>query len=313
MNRRQFVSRVSAGAAAAWAAGAARPAVAAPEGRLTVRFVGMMGFIERQDRSFLVATPGANALHHMAHTPFLMARAGSPIAAALGLSPMPGVIPAAFDTELATSRPADFVYRLLDNTALDIVSGTGPDVTNEATHLGQMFDIAPGKRLRGNIEKWALATVSLRGGRLVNSSAHPDAGKTWHFGAHKQPLTDSVNFHDAGAAATSIRLTSAAEARSYTAPAGRTTELWVFSAGVPASSIGEPTMLEHSAVLFDYMVDAAPIVATCPEATGRQVSPSEMPYTRPTSAGAGLVAGGGGFPGMTELCWMGGFLVGRPK
>ena len=46
MNRRQFVSRVSVGTAAAWAASVASSAGAAPSGRLNVRFVGMMGFIE---------------------------------------------------------------------------------------------------------------------------------------------------------------------------------------------------------------------------------------------------------------------------
>ena len=117
MNRRQFVSRVSLGTAAACTT-FARPSLAAPStGQVTLRFVGMMGFIERQDRSFLVATPGQH--HHMTHVPFLMARAGSRIAKALQFAPVPGVIPEAFDTTLIGTRPEDFVFRSLNNTSLD--------------------------------------------------------------------------------------------------------------------------------------------------------------------------------------------------
>lgn len=311
MNRRQFVSRVSVGTAAAWAASVASSAGAAPSGRLNVRFVGMMGFIERQDRSFLVATPGQHALHHMVHTPFLMARAGAPIAKALGLSPAPGVVPAAFDTELIDSSADQFVFRSLDNAAIDIVSGSAEAVANGATELAQMNRIAPGKRLRGNIEKWALATVSLRGGALENSSAHPDAGKVWQFGSYSQRLTDAVNFHNAQGESTTIRLTSAVEARSFTVRPGETVELWVFSAAVPGTGIEEPTQLEHSTVLFDYLVDATPVVAQCPDATGRAVPPTEMPFVRPSSASAGIIAEAGRFPGVSELCWMGSFLFGK--
>ncbi|MFM8535638.1 MAG: hypothetical protein ACKOEC_18965 [Acidimicrobiia bacterium] len=68
----------------------------------------MMTFLERSDRSFLVATPGQHGLHHMTHVPFLMARVNSPVAQALGLSAAHGVIPAAFDSQLVGSNPADF-------------------------------------------------------------------------------------------------------------------------------------------------------------------------------------------------------------
>ena len=40
------------------------------------------------------------------------------------------------------------------------------------------------------------------------------------------------------------------------APAGEPAELWVISAAYPGEAQGEPTMLEHSEVLFDYFVDA---------------------------------------------------------
>ena len=85
MNRRDFVSRVTLGGAAVACTGLAKTASAATTGRVNVRFLGMMTFVERTDRSFLVATPGQHALHHMTHVPFLMARKGSAVANALGL------------------------------------------------------------------------------------------------------------------------------------------------------------------------------------------------------------------------------------
>src|SRR5215207_4878765 len=110
MNRRNFVSRVALGGVAAACTGLTSPAEAG-SARLTVRFIGMMTFVERQDKSFLAATPGHHTFHHMTHTPFLMARAGSPIARALGMIPVAGVVPEAFDTTLIGTDPAAFVYR----------------------------------------------------------------------------------------------------------------------------------------------------------------------------------------------------------
>ena len=311
MNRRQFVSRVSLGAAAACTL-APSSLAAAPSGQVNVRFVGMMTFLERADRSFLVATPGHHAFHHMTHTPFLMARKGSAVARSLGMIAVPGVIPAAFDTSLIGSNPSEFVFLNLDNTALDIESGSETTVTNEAHEMAILNEIAPGKRVRGNVEKWASATVSLRGGRIEDSSGHPDAGKLWAFGSYKQRLTDAVNFKNTAGSATTIRLTSAADARSFTAPAGESTELWVFSAAEPNGGI-EPTQLEHSEVLFDYLVDATPIVATCPEATGRKVPDTELPFVIGTSASMGIVASRTMSPPLSEFCFIAALLLGTTK
>ncbi len=312
MNRRAFVSRVSLGGVAVACTGFGRPAQAATANQVNVRFVGMMTFIERADRSFLVATPGQHAMHHMMHTPFLMARAGSPIAKAFGMTPAAGVIPAAFDTALIGTNPAGFVYRSLANTALDVVSGTTDAVANHADEMALMNRIAPNKRVRGNVEKWASSTVSLRGGSIGNSEGHPDAHKVWAFGAYKQRLTDAVNYTNGGAA-TTIRLTSATEAATFTAAAGEATELWVFSAAQPGESVGEPTMLEHSEVLFDYLVDATPVVATCPEATGRIAPATELPFVHPTSASNGIIASSASMPPWSEICFVAAILLGGGK
>ena len=312
MNRRQFVSRVSLGAAAACTL-APSSLAAAPSGQVNVRFVGMMTFLERADRSFLVATPGHHALHHMTHTPFLMARKGSAIAQALGMSAVPGVVPAAFDTRLVGTRADDFVFLNLDNGSLDFVSGISEAVVNVATEMALLNNIAPGKRVRGNVEKWASSTISLRGGLIKNASGHPDAGKVWAFGAYKQQLTDAVDFVNPEKSATTIRFTSAVEARSFTASAGETTDLWVFSAAQPGEGIGEPTMLEHSEVLFDYLVDATPIVATCPEATGRMVPPTEFPFVKATSASNGIIASEAAMPPLSEFCFVAALLLGKTK
>lgn len=307
MNRRAFVSRVTLGGVAAACTGFGRPAQAAPANQVNVRFVGMMTFVERADRSFLVATPGQHALHHMMHAPFLMARAGSPIAKAFGMKPAAGVVPAAFDTALIGTNPSEFVYRNLANTSLDITSGASDAVTNHADEMALMNRIAPSKRVRGNIEKWASSTVSLRGGRIENSEGHPDAHKVWTFGDYKQRLTDAVNYFGDGA--TTIRLTSATDAVTFTGAAGGNNELWVISAAMPGESVGEPTMLEHSEVLFDYLVDATPVVATCPDATGRIAPATELPFAPPTSASNGIIASSGTVPPWMEICFVAAILM----
>lgn len=308
MNRRQFVSRVSLGAAACTIA---RPSLAAPSsGQVTLRFVGMMGFIERQDHSFLVATPGQH--HHMTHVPFLMARAGSSIAKALNFVPVAGVIPESFDNALVGTRPEAFVFRSLSNTSLDVVSGTREGVTNEATQLAQMDRIAPGKRVRGNVEKWATSTVSLRGGRLENSAAHPDAGRVWTFGDYTQRLTDAVNYQSEAGASTTIRLTSARDAQTHVIRDGEQEDLWIFSAAALEARNGSPTRIEHSDLVFEYLVDAKTVVAECLSATGRTVPPTEVPFVGATSASTGIIASSAAPPD-SWLCWMALFGIGSVK
>jgi len=311
MNRRDFVSRVTLGAAAACTA-LPRSSEASPiSGQLRMRFVGMMAFVERSDRSFLVATPGQLlAAHHMTHVPFLMAKAGSPIAKALGLVPVRGVVPAAFDTEFVGTNPGEYVYRNLSNTSIEVIAGTTDAVSNEATEMAQLQKIAPGKRVRGNIERWASTTVSLRGGQLENSAGHPDAHKVWSFGNYRQKLTDAVNFTNVGTA-TTIRLTSGTDSRSYTIAAGETCDLTMVSAAAPTERMNDPMRLVHSAVVFEYLVDAAPVIAECDEATGREVPMTELPYVTPTSASAGLIAGGNMFPPLTDFCYVTALLLGK--
>ena len=246
----------------------------------------------------------------MVHVPFLMARANSPAAKALGMSAVNGVVPAAFDTQLIGTSPGDFVFRNLENTAIEIISGSTDAVINNATEMAQLNKIAPGKRVRGNVEKWASTTISLRGGQLENSSGHPDAGRTWSFGSYKQTLTDAVNYQNSAGAATSIRLTSASDARTFTMDGSETVDLWIVSAAVPDARDGNPTRLIHSELLFEYLVDAPPILAECPDATGREVPATELPYTKPTSASIGGVAGGAAFPPLTELCYIAAILLG---
>jgi hypothetical protein len=309
MNRRAFVSRVALGAAAACTT-VAKPAFAAPSGRLNVRFLGMMAFVERADRSFLVATPGQHGTHHMVHVPFLMARANSPVAKALGMTAVRGVIPAAFDTQLIGSSPSDFAFRNLENTAIEIVSGESDEVINNASQMAQLNRIAPGKRVRGNVEKWASTTVSLRGGRVENSSGHPDAGKVWKFGSYKQTLTDAVNYQNAHGAGAAIRLTSATDARTFNVGAGEAADLWVVSAAVPEARDYNPTRLVHSELLFDYLVDASAVLAECADATGREVPATELPFAKPTSASLGGVATTAMFPPLSELCYIACILLG---
>jgi hypothetical protein len=238
-----------------------------------------------------------------------MARANTAIAKALGMTPAPRVEPGAFDTELIGTRPAEFVYRNLVNTSLDIVSGTRDAVTNHASHMAHLHEIARGKRVRGNLEKWATNTVSLRGGRIENSAAHPDAGKTWRFGAYQQQLTDAVNYFNTEGD-TSIRLTSATEASSFEVGSGEKAEVWLISATVPESRDGNPNRLIHSELVFEYLVDAKPVLAECDEATGREVPATELPFTKPTNAGLRSASTAAAFPPLTELCYIADILLG---
>jgi hypothetical protein len=311
MNRRDFVSRVALGTAAACTVFPSRPEATAASGQLKMRFVGMMAFIERNDHSFLVATPGQVATHHMTHVPFLMAKAGSPIAKALGLIPAKGVVPSAFDTELEGTNPAEYVYRNLSNTSIEVISGHTDAVSNEATEMAQLQEIAPGKRVRGNIERWATTTICLRGGRLENSAGHPDAHKVWSFGDYRQRLTDAVNFTNANREGTTVRLTSGTDVRTYTVAPGEDCSITMVSAAAHTDRMNDPMKLIHSEVVFEYLVDAKPVLAECAEATGREVPESEIPFVRPTSASTGLIAGGSMFPPATDFCFITAILLGK--
>jgi hypothetical protein len=310
MNRRNFVSRVVLGGAAAACTHFGGSAYAAPSsGSFKFRFIGLMGFVERQDRSFLVATPGQSH-HHTTHVPFLMARKGSTLANALGMVAVRGVVPAAFDTELEGTQPAEFVYRSLANTTIEVISGATDRVVNEANQMAHLKSIAPGKRLRGNLEKWASSTISLRGGRIENSSAHPDAGKMWAFGGHRQLLTDAVNYRNLPGASTTLRLTSGTEVQSVTIDASQASELWMISSAAMSARMNDPMMLVHSELLFEFLVDATPVLATCPTATGRDVPATEIPFVSPTSASMGITASTAEMPPFTDLCFVCDILLG---
>jgi hypothetical protein len=77
------------------------------------------------------------------------------------------------------------------------------------------------------------------------------------------------------------------------------------------ASVGEPTMLEHSEVLFDYLVDAAPVVATCPDATGRLAPETELPFATATSASNGIIASAAAAPPWSEICFFACVLLGN--
>jgi hypothetical protein len=300
VERRAFVGRVTLGAVGLCTSTASQSA-AAPAGGLNLHFVGMMAFVGRSDGSYLVATPGPHAHTGLLHRPFLMARRGSRAAAALGMRPAIGVNPSAFDMRLSNERPGDFVYRCLENTSLDIVSGSQAEVTSASTQMAQMAKIAPGKRVRGDIERWSPTTVSLRGGRLADSAAHPDAGKLWSFGQFRQRLTDAVDF--TGSPETVVRLTTGSEARTLEASRKEAADLWLVSAALPREGSNNPRVLEHSHVVFDYLVGAQPIIAECPEATGREVPETELPCVHPSNASLGFTATETRFPPWTDLCY----------
>jgi hypothetical protein len=273
VNRRHFVGQVVLGSAVA---SFARPRLdAQTTGGLRIKFVGMMGYITRSDQSLLIALPGEHKMGHFSHVPFLMARTGSRIAKALGLTPMPGVVAGAFDIELADTQADAFVFRCLDGCDLEVRAQSGETgVQNRATYIAQMQAIRPGKRLRHNLRRWAQSTITVQGGTLVNSAAHPDAGKVWSFGNYQQRLTDATLY---GCSAGTVRLDSGARVSSFTSVGSAADELWVVSAAAPRTDAPNPKRLEHGQLLFEYFADAESITPTCDEAQGRITLATDMP------------------------------------
>ena len=56
--------------------------------------------------------------------------------------------------------------------------------------------------------------------------------------------------------------------------------------------------------LSQFLVDAKPVLAECANATGREVPPTLLPFTKPTSASAGLIASEATIPPLTDLCFI---------
>ncbi len=303
MDRRHFLGQVVLGAAAVSLHSRAALIARQKSQGLAVKFVGMMGYVTRSDRSLMVAMPGSHAVGHYSHVPFLMAKSGSAIAAALGMTPMPGVAAAAFDMTLADTATGAFVFRCLDGCDLDLISANGEvAVENRATQIAQMQAIAPGKRLRSNLRRWSRSTVIVQGGTLNNSAAHPDAGKIWSFGQYKQALTDATLYHSAAA---EIRLTVGSKVLSFNPGTRESSKLWVISAAGPTTAPPNPKRLEHGRVLFDYFEDASPIVPTCEQAEGRITMATDLPCAgaiASTRNAAAPVA-----PPYTEICPGGGW------
>ena len=69
-------------------------------------------------------------------------------------------------------------------------------------------------------------------------------------------------------------------------------------------------MLEHSEVLFDYLVDAQPVVADCPEATGREVPATELPFVAPDQRQQWIIASEATMPPLTDFCFIACILLG---
>ena len=302
MNRRHFLGQFVLGSAAVSTLGHSTLAARAAAGGLTINFVGMMGYVSRNDGSMLVAMPGHHPSGHYGHVPFLMARSGTAVASALGLTAMPGVHPGAFDQRLADAPAGSFVFRCLEGCDIEIETGTGAAVENRATQLAQMYAIANGKRLRNDLRRWSNATVTLRGGRLDNSAAHPDAGKVWSFGSHQQQLTDATLFNASSAI---VRLAVGTSVFTYATDAQGAGELWVVSSAGPRSDVPDPKRLEHGALLFAYFADADPVVATCEQAEGRLTIATDLPCAATSASargGAARIA-----PPYVELCYGGGW------
>jgi hypothetical protein len=296
VKRRHFVGQVMLGSAVA---SFVRTPLAAPAaGGLRIKFIGMMGYVTRSDRSLLVAMPGEPRMGQYSHVPFLMARAGSAIARTLGFVSMPGVVAGAFDMELVDDQSDAFVFRCLDGADVEIASfDRKAAVDNRASQLAQMQQIAPGKRLRNNLRRWAQSTVTVQGGLLENSAAHPDAGKVWSFGSYKQQLTDATVYTNPSA---SVSLSLGTQISTFNASDSGPAELWVVSSAGPRTDVPNPKRLEHGHLLFEYFANAQAITPTCEDAEGRIGLATDLPCSSGSASIRGLAAAAA--PPYTDLC-----------
>jgi hypothetical protein len=262
-----------------------------------------MLYVTRSDGSLMVALPGGHSLGHYNHVPFLMAPQNSAIADALGMTPQPGVVPGAFDARLVDAPAGAFAFCCLEGLDVEIVAAqAGVAVDHRADQLAQMHHITKGKRLRKDVRRWSLSTVSVRGGQLDNAAAHPDAGKIWTFGEVSQPLTDATRYR-AGAA--TVRVYSGASVATFVAGASSASELWVVSAAGPRLDTPDPKRLEHASMLFEFFSGATTVVPTCADAEGRITLATDLPCGGTMFASA---AGGAArtAPPFSELCPGGG-------
>ena len=76
---------------------------------------------------------------------------------------------------------------------------------------------------------------------------------------------------------------------------------------------GQSESLDHSEVVFDYLVDATAVLAECDEATGREVPATEMPIHKADQCEQSGIAAGATFPPMTEFCYIACILLGSER
>jgi hypothetical protein len=268
---------------------------------VVIHFVGMFGFVRRSDGSLVAATPGPSSMAHLEHSSFLMARKGSVAASILGLTPYPGVVPSAIDPRLEDTTQNEFVFACTGNVAFEVTSTNQVGVAGVPAEVMQMQRIAPGKPVRRDLMKWAELTVVLQSGRLVNETVHPDANKQWRFGStHVQHLTDAVRYESSDVV---VRMTHGSEVRDLRPDKSDRVEFWVVSAptNAAAARTTDPTKLTHSEALFDFLVDATPIIGECPEAVGGRIRETAFPCSEPKMAALGSAALPT-FPWLPEWC-----------
>jgi hypothetical protein len=190
------------------------------------------------------------------------------------------------------------VFRCLDGVDVEVASADGARaVDNRASQLAQMHAIAPRKRLRNNLRRWASANVTIEGGVLSNSAAHPDAGKVWSFGSYQQQLTDATLYTTGSA---TVRLNIGAHVVDFETASGETSELWVVSSVGPRTDAPNPKRLDHSQMLFQYFADAEPVIPTCDAAEGRVTLPTDLPCSESLASTARATARTA--PPYTDLC-----------
>ena len=118
------------------------------------------------------------------------------------------------------------------------------------------------------------------------------------WGRHAQFLTDAVRYESPNG---TVRFVRGTEVKEVSSNGLEPTEFWLVSTPRQHPVDADPTKLTHSVALFDFLVDATPVIGECPEATGSHTRETALPCSAPQMASLGSIVAAP-FPWFPEFC-----------
>ena len=203
MNRRDFVSRVALGGAAAACTSLARLGACGAGFRSLQVPVHRHDGIRRTQGSLVPGRHPGPARHHHMHPHAISdgQRKSSPLAKALGMVPAPGVVPAAFDTELEGTRPGGLRVPHRSRTRRSRWSRARPTRGERSHSDGALAEHR--SRQAGPRQHREMGVVDDLAARRPDREFRRPSGRRQSCGrsaAYSQRLTDAVNYRTADGA-----------------------------------------------------------------------------------------------------------------